>query len=55
MTARVTIYDDDGNPKGAYELNPSRIHEGRINTKYVFEFECIECKAESEVQDEGSD
>ena len=39
MTARVTIYDDNGNPKGAYELKPSRIYEGGISTKYVFEFE----------------
>ena len=39
MTARVTIIDDNGNPKGAYELKPSRIYEGGISTKYVFEFE----------------
>ena len=39
MTAKVTIYDDNGNPKGVYELKPSRIYEGGISTKYVFEFE----------------
>ena len=39
MRARVTIYDDNDNPKGAYELKPSRIYEGDISTKYVFEFE----------------
>ena len=39
MTARVTIYDDNDNPKGVYELKPSRIYEGGISTKYVFEFE----------------
>jgi hypothetical protein len=39
MNARVTIIDDYGNPKGAYELKPSRIYEGGIGTKYVFEFE----------------
>lgn len=55
MTARVTIYDDNGNPKGTYGLKPSRIYEGRVNTKYVFEFECIECKAESEKSDADSD
>ena len=53
MTARVTIYDDNGNPKGAYELKPSRIYEGGISTKYVFEFEYNQLnydkyKAESE-------
>ena len=39
MIARVTIYDDNGNPKGAYELKPSRIYEDGISTKYIFEFE----------------
>ena len=39
MTARVTIIDDNGNPKGAYKLAPSRIYECGIITKYVFEFE----------------
>lgn len=39
MTARVIIYDDNGNPKGAYELKPSRIYEDGISTKYIFEFE----------------
>ena len=39
MTARVTIYDDNGNPKGAYELTPSRIYDGGISTRYIFEFE----------------
>ena len=38
MTARVTIIDDNGNSKGAYELAPSRIFEDGISTKYVFEF-----------------
>ena len=54
MTARVTIYDDNGNPKGACELKPSRIYDRGISTKYVFEFEYNQlnydkCKAESEV------
>lgn len=53
MTARVTIIDDNGNPKGAYELKPTRIYEGGISTKYVFEFEYNQLnydkyKAESE-------
>jgi hypothetical protein len=39
VNARVTIIDDNGNPKGAYELAPSRIYKGVISTKYVFEFE----------------
>jgi hypothetical protein len=39
MNARVTIIDDNGNPKGVYEIKPSRIYEGGISTKYVFEFE----------------
>ena len=39
MTARVTIYDDNGNPKGAYEIKPSRIDDCGISTRYVFEFE----------------
>ena len=39
MTARVTIYDDNGNPKGDYELNPSRIIDVGFGTKYVFMFE----------------
>lgn len=39
IIARVTIFDDNGNPKGVYELKPSRIYEGGISTKYIFEFE----------------
>lgn len=39
MTARVTIIDDNGNPKGAYELTPSIVRENGIITAYVFEFE----------------
>ena len=39
MVAKVTIIDDNDNPKGVYELKPSRIFEGNISTKYVFEFE----------------
>lgn len=39
MTARTTIYDDNGYPKGVYELKPSRIYNDGISTKYVFEFE----------------
>ena len=39
MTAKVTIIDDNGNPKGTYELAPSRTYENGISTKYVFEFE----------------
>ena len=53
ITARVTIYDENGNPKGVYELKPSRIYEGGISTKYIFEFEYAQlnsnnCKAEQE-------
>ena len=52
MIARVTIIDDNDNPKGAYELKPSKIYENEISTKYVFEFEYNELndkyKAESE-------
>jgi len=59
MKARVTIYDDNDNPKGAYELNPSRIYEGGISTKYVFEFEYNQLnydkyKAESEGRNEAN-
>lgn len=39
MTAKVTVIDDNGNPKGVYELKPSRIYDCGISTKYVFEFE----------------
>ncbi len=39
MIARVTIIDDKGNHKGVYELQPSRIDEYELSTKYVFEFE----------------
>ena len=39
MEAIVTIIDDNGNPKATSELKPSRIYEGGISTKYVFEFE----------------
>lgn len=39
MKASVTIIDDNGNPKGVYELQPSRTYEGDVSTKYVFEFE----------------
>ena len=39
MIARVIIIDDNDNPKGAYELKPSRIYDRGISTKYVFEFE----------------
>ena len=39
MTARVTIIDDNGNPKGVYELAPSGIYDLGTSTKYVFEFE----------------
>ena len=60
MTARVTIYDDNGNPKGAYELKPSRIYEGGISTKYVFEFEYNQLnydkyKAKTEAEDGNDD
>lgn len=57
MTAKVTIIDDNGNPKGVYELKPSRIYEGGISTKYVFEFEYNQLnydkyKADKEQEDE---
>ena len=39
MIARVTIIDDNGTPKGVYELAPSRIYDLGISTKYIFEFE----------------
>lgn len=39
MTAKLTIFDDNGIPKGVYELAPSRTYENGISTKYVFEFE----------------
>ena len=60
MTARVTIIDDNGNPKSAYELKPSRIYEGGISTKYVFEFEYNQLnydkyKAETEAEDGNDD
>ena len=53
MKARVTIYDDNDNPKGAYELAPSRIYEGGISTKYVFEFEYnqLNCDKYEEISD----
>ena len=37
MTARVTIYDDNGNPKGDCELEPFKTYEDSygINTKYI--------------------
>jgi len=38
MIASITIYDDNGCPKGVYELAPSRIYKKEISTKYVFEF-----------------
>lgn len=55
MTARVTIIDDNGNPKGAYELTPSIVRENGISTTYVFEFEYSQLnydkyKAESEAE-----
>ena len=39
MRARVTIYDDNGSPKGAYELMPSREFDMGLSMKYIFEFE----------------
>ena len=39
MIAKVIIYDDNNNPKGVYELIPSRTYENDISTKYIFEFE----------------
>lgn len=39
MVARVTIIDDSDNPKGVYELAPSKIYRDDMSTKYVFEFE----------------
>ena len=53
MRAKVIIIDDNGYPKGAYELAPSKIYENGISTKYVFEFEYNQLnydkyKAESE-------
>lgn len=55
MIARVTIIDDNGNPKGAYELKPSRIYEGALSTKYVFEFEYNRLNYDkSKVESEGT-
>lgn len=44
MTAKVTIIDDNGNPKGAYELKPAREFDCGLSTKYIFEFEYNELK-----------
>ena len=44
MIAKITIIDDNGNPKGTYELKPSRVYESDISTKYVFEFEYSQMK-----------
>ena len=54
--ARVTIYDNDGNPQGTYEIEPTRVHEESISTKYIFGFEYNvlnydKCKAESELRE----
>lgn len=39
MKALVAIYNDFGGFIGKYDLQPSRIVEGDIVTKYVFSFE----------------
>lgn len=39
MKIKVTIIDDNDNPKDTYELEPSKIYEDGISTKYVFNFE----------------
>ena len=44
MKAKVTIYDDNGNPKGAYELMPTREFDCGLSIKYVFEFEYNQLK-----------
>lgn len=56
MIARVIIIDDNDNPKGAYELKPSKIYEGEISTKYVFEFEYNELndKYKTESENKGA-
>ena len=58
MKARVTIYDDNGNPKGAYEITPSTIYDGGISTTYIFEFEYNQLnwdKYEAEVKPQKSE
>lgn len=39
MIARLTMYDDNDNPKGSYVLQPSRIREYELYTRYLFAFE----------------
>lgn len=39
MIAVVKLFDDEGHYRGAHVLDPSRINEDEISTKYVFEFE----------------
>ena len=58
MIAKITIIDDNDIPKGVYELIPSRILEGNISTKYVFEFEYCQLndyKYRSESEDVKND
>lgn len=38
MKARLTIYDND-KPLGSYVLQPSRIREYELYTRYLFTFE----------------
>ena len=39
MRAVVTIIDDDGNCRCAYDVRPSHINENDLFTQYVFTFE----------------
>ena len=42
MKARITVYDDNDNPKGSYVLIPSKIFEYEQYNRYVFAFEFTE-------------
>lgn len=55
MTAVVKIIDDNGNPKGVYELTPSAIHDCGISTEYVFKFEYNELKDKYNVGSEDKE
>ena len=49
MTAIIKIVDDNGNPKGVYELKPSRIYERELCTEYVFEFQYAVAKGLNDI------
>lgn len=55
MIAKVTIYDDNGNPKGTYELKPSRIYKNDISTKYIFDFEYAQLNHRNKYMKESED